>query len=239
MAGEFKISSPREAAVSINDNVIPWEIRVSFKASASSSPSRNERINKILSESYLKKALLLKLGVGSNQSLTIKKLELVDWGLKNKFFWASYSLESAQKNSGPLLVGKGDRTASSMKQDVVAVGSPNNHELHLSPKYWTGETAYFIKNSNDGLVEIDNLFKPLRQRLQQFDSPNPENNFDEKRLLKIDLLENDTEISSGNLQEAISVNKFLLTIEREKLINEIQKQKSQILLQLKILAGEQ
>ncbi len=193
----------------------------------------------MLSESYLKEALLLRFAVESNESLKINKLEILDWGLKENLFWASYSLGSAQKVTGPSRpLGKVKDAEPSPKQNLDNRNSAKNPLLRSGTQYWTGENTVCITNTRDGLVEVEKLFKALWHRLENFESSTPLEIDNERNFFEIDAFEADIELKCNNMKEAISENKLLLSVEREKLIKEINKKKSQILVRVATLVDE-
>lgn len=230
MAEEIKLASPRSPVIKINDALVPWQINVSYKSVTSSSMGRSKSINRLLSESYLKKALFIKLDVKPKELLVIKGLALIHINIVNDIISTSYTLDSVEKRAD-------EKDEIAIKSKIIKEFNPKNYSITDDPSEKTNNSSksshsIFFSKKNDLIKTIDSLSQifitefPITPNLE----PTPEDI--EVFFFRIGDSEQDINSEFALMQREIEDDKLLLSIEKTEILRHLKEAKIILINQL-------
>ena len=223
MAEEIKIASPRNPVVKINDALVPWQINVSYKSVTSSSKGRSKSINRLLSESYLKKALCVKLNVKPQESLVINRLTLINTNTANDIITTSYTLDSVEKR-----LDNREEIANKpkLKNDLSANNYPISAEYdEKQNNSLKSSQSIFFSKKNDIIKTIDSLSQIFFTEFPI--APNLESTPEAIEIFFFQVGDCEQDINSEFtlMQREIEDDKLLLSIEKTELLKHLKKTK--------------
>jgi hypothetical protein len=230
MAEEIKLASPRNPVIKINDASVPWQINVSFKSLKSSSKGRSKSINRLLSESYLRKALFVKLNVKPQESLVFQGLALIHTNTANDITSTSYTLESVEKNFSnrkEKVINTQHDNALTENKNSVNVASSAKHNNSFKSSH-----SILFDKKNDLTKTIDSLSQIF---ITEFPiAPNQESTPEDIDIFFNRVFDAEQDINSEFtlMQKEIEDDKLLLSIERTEIIKHLKDTKINLINQL-------
>ena len=223
MAEEIKLASPRNPVIKINDALVPWQINVSYKSVTSSSRGRSKSINRLLAESYLKKALCIKLDVKPKELLVIKSLALIHINIANDIISTSYTLDSVEKRTD-------DKDEIDIKSKLIKEFNPTNYSITDEPSKKQNNSSksshsFFFSKKNDLIKTIDSLSQVF---ITEFPiTPDIEGFF-----FRVGDSEQDINSEFALMQREIEDDKLLLSIEKTEILRHLKETKIILISQL-------
>jgi hypothetical protein len=207
-AEEIKITSPKNPIIFINDKLIPWNIIVSFKPVKSSSNGRNDKINRVLAEMFLKKAILKKVNLGPKEAIVLKEVELVKTEECNNTYTAQFTVAPVEK-----------KIVEELKYNENLKSQFDNYNTCDTMASKANEALFSRKSDLENSIEtLTNTFK---KQFPSFPELNASQQANDHFFFEIGELEQMIVDEFTDLKKEIEMDKYLLEIERKDILASI------------------